>query len=571
MNKTNYKSIKNKLIWGFAIIICFSFLMGGSSIINIQKTSNQTESMYNSPYEGVKSILTIKSDIIKIHSLMQNISMSGNEQDIIDLSKQIKETENKVFEQFKVFERSEIADPKDLMALKTQFIDWNPIREEVTNLCLAGMNEIAGNITNEIGSKHVENLNLSIEKLTVNAQEKAESFRVSSSSSSQHSLIINGILMFVMTIFSILAATITTKTIVPPIKRIQQATQKLSQGDLEIVLDNFGNNEIGALADSLAETIETLSHYISEISHILSLLAQGDMMVSVNRYYKGSFLPIKLSLNEIASSLNQMLHRIKNTAEIVASSSQNVRNGAKNLSEAVYKQGESIELLSNHINLISEQSIENSVNANEINILFEAAMTKADSGKEHMNNMLISMEHITQSSRSIENIIKSIEEIAFQTSILSLNASIEAANAGEHGSGFAVVASEVRELASKSTQAAKETRGLVLASLEKVAHGEIAADEAAASLKDIISGIQEAVTLINKIQDASKRQSKEINETVKIVEEIVIVVDQTSHIAAQSVEESTNMFEQAEILREMTESFKLRKEIPEDIVPAAQT
>lgn len=552
-------SIKKKLTIGFSIIILLSLLIGAYSVMTIRSVSRQTENMYYGPYDGVKSMLTVKSQIFQIHSLLQNISMSNDEQEILDLADEMRSIENDVFSEFKQIEQSGIIEEEQFSAFKTQFINWNPIRDEITNLCLAGMNDIAGRITNEVGVNHVKELTDTIEKLTENSQSSAEEFLNSTRESSSQSLVINILLLIIMLFSSAMVAAQVTKGIVPPIKNIQNATLKMAQGQLDIILSVRQKDEIGVLADALSKTIATLNGYIGEISNTLTQMAKGNMTISVEGEYKGDFSPIQSSLNEISSSLNEMLHQISSASNAVALSAQAVSSESLRLSKMVKNQFDSMLHLNENVVKISLDAKENAKNADQAKLLFEQIMKNASGGTENMNHMLYSMTQINQSSQKIQNVVKTIEDIAFQTNILSLNASIEAARAGEYGYGFGVVANEVRVLSEQSAKAAEEARVFLKDSLEKVKQGQCSADEAAHGLTGIIQGIEDAVLLIERIHKGSESQTSATELVVQISTEVKGVVTETSEIAHHSVDECMKLSEQSIILKNMIEKFHLKE------------
>lgn len=553
-------TIRKRLYAGFSIVICLSVAIGVFSVVSMRNVANQTENMYNAPYMGLKSVLSIKSDIIKIHSLMQTISSSKNGEQIESVRADIRTCEDNVFGQFELFEKSDVASKEEIKTLKTQFIDWGPIREEVINLSLAGMSDIAARITDEIGINHVNTLNNTIEGLTTVTQNAAEQFLAHSTTQSMQSFYVNIGLLVVMLIYSFVVAALTVKKIVPRLKRIESAAQRMAMGDLDVEITIVENDEIGALGTALNQTVEALSSYVGEISDVLTQMSAGNMVVNAMGDYRGSFIPIKNSLNKIITALNEMLNKIQCAAKSVAQSSKNMNNQAQFLADAVNRQSEAMEVLSAHMDQISNQTTENENNSNEANDLSAKIKHNVEDGSTSMENMMLCMADISQSALNIEKIIGVMESIAFQTTILSLNATIEAARAGVHGKGFAVVAEEVRVLSDKSGKAAKESRRLILESLERVETGTRAADEASSGLSKIVQGIESIVALINRIHYASEKQSVLIDQTTKVMQGILGTVAQTSSVSQNGMQESSALTEQAEILKHLTDQFKLKAE-----------
>lgn len=550
-------SISKKIKLGFILVIFFSILIGLYSIISFQEVSKETQKMYDNPYTSVKSILTIKSDITKIHSLMQEIAVEPIAENIQRISDEIDSFENNVFAEFKVFSESFDGNPEDFKKLKLAFIDSQPIRKEIVNLSIAGMTDIATRITNNEQAQSVNQLNETIDVLLTYSQQSAEQFVTDTRQWSNSIFIMNTVALLLLLVVSLLISTITAKSIVNPIQRIKDAAISLSQGRLDTTLNNFNKDEIGVLASSISDTILILNTYVSEISHILSQMANGNMVFEVDSEYKGSFLPIKEALNQISSSLNGTLFSINTAAGAVTDSATTLNNQADQLSQSVEKQASETRRLAQFMNDISVQSKQNKSGAEQANSVVVQIKLDALNGSDKMQTMLGDMEEIKSSSSDIDKIVKIIDDIAFQTTILSINASIEAAVAGKHGMGFAVVAQQVKELAEKSSDAVSQARGLVANSIAKSNQGSKSATETSDALDHIITGVKQAVTIIDTIFQSSVQQFELVEHAVKIVDNINEEVENNEQGAKQSAFESEALNNQAIILKSKIEHFKI--------------
>ena len=227
------------------------------------------------------------------------------------------------------------------------------------------------------------------------------------------------------------------------------------------------------------------------------------------------------------------------------------------LASGASTQASSVEELSASISEITAQTSKNADNASEANNLTNIVKNEAAQGNEQMTRMLVAMEEINESSTNIAKIIKTIDEIAFQTNILALNAAVEAARAGQYGKGFAVVAEEVRNLAARSAKAAKETTDIIETSFDKVNHGTQLANETAEALKEINAGVSKVAVLVNEIAEASTKQNSALQMINQGVLQVSNVVQTNSATAEESAAASVELSAQADLLQEAVRKFKM--------------
>jgi len=318
-------------------------------------------------------------------------------------------------------------------------------------------------------------------------------------------------------------------------------------GGYREVLEGFNN------------TLDAVEAPINESAQVLKEMSSGNLCVSMNGDYQGSYKIIKDSLNSTLEAFNELLGGITDASEEVSSGSNQVSDGSQALSQGTTEQASAIEQLTSSITEVAAQTKQNAVNASQANELALSAKEGAILGNSHMKDMLKSMEEINESSSNISKIIKVIDDIAFQTNMLALNAAVEAARAGQHGKGFAVVAEEVRNLAARSANAAKETTDLVAGSIKKVEFGTKIANNTAESLDQIVLGVAKAATLVGEIAAASNEQATAIYQINKGIEQVSDVVQTNSATAEESAAASEELSGQASMLKSMVEKFKLKR------------
>ena len=343
-----------------------------------------------------------------------------------------------------------------------------------------------------------------------------------------------------------------------PVSEAVTVITRMAEGDLNARMLGHYVGAYEKMKSVVNATFANLQDHIAEISLVLSAISSGDLNHAVTAEYKGDFCEIKNSLNRILDALNDVMGDINELAEGVAVGTRQVSDGAQNLSEASIRQAADVQELSMNMNKVAEQVKQNTLDAREASKISADAMAQAEEGNRQMEEMLVSMGEINESSANISKIIKVIDDIAFQTNILALNAAVEAARAGVHGKGFAVVADEVRSLAAKSAQAASETTALIEGSVSKVNAGSEIAGKTADALNRIVSGINETSKLVKQIADGSELQSSGIEEVNRGIADVNRVVQSNSATAQESAASSQELYGQAQNMKRVVSSFRLR-------------
>lgn len=354
---------------------------------------------------------------------------------------------------------------------------------------------------------------------------------------------------------------ILVRSILKPISEIDHVAKEIAKGNLSESIHYQSKDELGTLATNFNQTVVRLQDYIKyidEISQVLNEIAGGNLLFKLTYNYAGEFSKIKDALTNISNTMNDTLGRINQASDQVASGADQVSSGAQALSQGATEQASSVQELAATINDISAQITKNAENAHEANDEAKNVENEARESNRRMQEMVAAMADISDSSSQIGKIIKTIEDIAFQTNILALNAAVEAARAGAAGKGFAVVADEVRNLASKSAEASKNTSALIEASLAAVEKGTSIAGSTATSLENVMEGIQQVAATVDQISAASTTQAEAVVQVTTGIDQISSVVQTNSATAEESAAASEELSSQAQVLKTLIGRFRLR-------------
>ena len=354
---------------------------------------------------------------------------------------------------------------------------------------------------------------------------------------------------------------IITNSITEPVKQIDAAVASLRKGELSNVemLTYESEDEFGDTIRNLKEAMGILADYVREISVEVKAIAQGDLTRNGDDItdFLGDFSELKTSLLYILKRFNSTLTEISNLAEQVSSNSSEVENASKSLADGATEQAGVIEELNATIDTVVDMAEDTAKETQNASARVKASANKANEEKEKMNELLTEMEHITEISKEIGNIITDIEDIASQTNLLSLNASIEAARAGEAGKGFAVVADQIGKLAADSAKSAVNTRDLIDKTLVEIEKGNTITRTTAESFNQIITDMESFAELAENTMEKANSQAESLEQIGQGIEQLSGVVQGNAASSEENTAISINLAEGAAKMHDRVNIFKL--------------
>ena len=349
------------------------------------------------------------------------------------------------------------------------------------------------------------------------------------------------------------------KRVTQPLSEAEKYAVEMKAGQLDTTAVNFkfADDEVGRFVGVLKEAKQSMSDVVSDASGILTNMAQGDFTTAPSVEYPGVFVNIENSIAKISSDMGATLGTMNDSSNEVMSGAAQLAEGSQALADGTTRQASAIEEISATITDVSSQIARTAQNASDAGDLSKQTQDSVNQQDAEIQNMVAAMNEISNTSQEIEKIIKTIEDISFQTNILALNAAVEAARAGDAGKGFAVVADEVRNLANKSAEASASTAQLITASIEAVDKGSKIAESTAESMKNVKEMSARTAALISEIAIASQEQNDSIRQITAGIEQISQVIQTNSATAEETAASCEELSGQAKLLKDQIARFEV--------------
>lgn len=557
--------ISKKIICTFAVVLLLTFVLGVVSLISTNDIASTSDNYVNISIPALSNLEEARRYIRIFQANILKAVCTDNKADLDKYVEEINTDREAFFSHLDSFLEYDPQFSDKVENIHTIMDDAASIREEIiessakftyeSNLEAYSLylNDYEPNLT-EVTSI--------LENLTTELGEAINTRYNNAQSTKTFNIVIIVTVVVVAAVLVVVLTVILTKAIVPPITQIVDSMNLIANGllkEADGTITYRSKDEIGVLAHAARKVIRFFQNVLPSISDVCRNYGNGNFNCTCENYesYVGETSEIRDSLMYVRDNLSAALANVDQASNQLLSGAGEVASGAQSLAQGATEQASSIQELSETITSISDAIKENSENAAEASEKANAAGAEVQEVNTMMSELVSAMHEISEFSGETKKIVKTIEDIAFQTNILSLNAAIEAARAGAAGKGFAVVAEEVRNLAGKSAEAAKNTTRIIESTVNSIVSGNQLCAEVAEKMNKVGETAGKVTAINNKIADSSKKAADSIVKVTIGVDQISNVVQTNSATSEQSAAASEELSSQANMLKELVKKFSL--------------
>lgn len=562
VQKLKNMKIGKRLMVSYAVVMVLLLICIVTSVINLVSIGQQITEFYEHPFQVSASANIINA---KFEEMQKSVFRAISTEDADITSEAIadaKASGNMVQENMAIVKELYLGDLQDINALETKLSELAPMREHVLELATQNKNKEAAEYMEEHNIPCIEQIQVYLDKLIETADTTGQTLITSVQQKQGFAVIILAVLGVASFVISMAFANFITKSITEPISEMEQVAENLAEGILDANIITYASaDEVGNLAANMKSAIVGLKLLIGDLSYLMKEIAAGNLALTTTQEgaYKGEFRPILMSIRDMNNNLNLTIGEIREASEQVSVGSTQMAESAQGLAEGATEQAGTVEELNATVENVTEMAKKSAEDAEHTSEEISISAKKAEQSRAEMDKLMEAMQRIDSTSKEIVNIIGSIEDIATQTNLLSLNASIEAARAGDAGRGFAVVADQIGKLASDSAQSAANTRELIMKTLDEIQVGNDITSVVSAAFANIIKEVEAFAAAAENIKQQSVEQSQNLQQVSEGIEQISGVVQNNSATAEETSATSEELAAQADNLKELVARFQLKE------------
>ena len=554
--------ISTRLITAFTILVALLIVTGVTSLIMISNVGNSLQQFHDNNYQTVTNVWAARYNLFAMRASILRSLVDKDQATIDECLVNAQNYHAAAVESTTKLKDTYLGDLSQIDSAVSKLNALTTDLEKVKGYAKAGRTDEGYKLYNEDVIPAIESARAILIDVADGANTRATARVESAAALTRTATIVVIAIIVVSTALGIFLALYISSSITKPVTEMQRASQEVAAGNLDASITYESKDALGELADNLRGLTQTFRSIINDVDYQLSSMGNGNFAVQSQapNVYVGQYSRLQNSISQLSVAMSDTLQQIDVSADQVNSGGEQVSSSAQALAQGATEQASSVEELAATIGEISSQVEATAGHARNARDENQQSAEQIQICSAHMADLMTAMRDIEGKSQEISKVIKTIEDIAFQTNILALNAAVEAARAGSAGKGFAVVADEVRNLATKSQEASASTATLIEDTVKAVKEGTRLSAETDEALREVVIRAEKVTGAVNLISEATASQTRDVQQVSTGIDQISSVVQTNSATAEESAAASEELSGQANLLKELIGRFTLRQD-----------